>query len=90
MGHVTFKDTGRRIIDGRRRQLMEYYARCPSGAYLHLNGQTETNESVWYWKGSWTQFYNMNSAYFNKHGQQLTAVHESELALAPPPPNEMP
>ena len=90
MGLMIYKDTGRRLIDGRRRSLMEYYARCPSGAYLHMNGQTETSDPVWYWKGSWTQFSNLNAAYFNKHGQQLAAVHESELALAPPPPNEIP
>jgi len=90
MGHVTFKDTGQRLIDGRRRSLMEYYARCPSGKFLHLNGQTEADSSDWYWKGSWTQFYHMNAAYYNKHGKQLTAVHISELNLAPLPPNEIP
>ena len=55
-----------------------------------MNWQTETKDAKWYWKGSWTQFSNLNSAYYNKHGQQLTAVHESELAQSSPPPNEIP
>lgn len=90
MSLMNYKDTGRRIIDGRHRSLMEYYARCPSGAYLHMNGQTETKDPKWYWKGSWTQFYHMNATYYNKHKQQLTAVHESEPAQSSPPPNEIP
>jgi hypothetical protein len=84
MGLLIFKDTGRRIIDGRRHALMEYYARCPSGAYLHMNGQTETNDPVWYWKGSASQFNRLAAT------RELIAVHISELAQSSPPPNEIP
>lgn len=71
------KDTMSRLVDARRHDLARYHAQGPDGRFLHMSGQGFTDNPEWYWRGSYTQFKNLNL----QHGNTLRHINWDKMGV---------